>query len=212
MVTYTVTFSTVAQVSGKPAKETRKFVTAHTVPEDLLADVVSDFAEGHEGVKLISSDGSDVDISLKDVVKGLQEDDSDVPGISQDSTAKTALILVGRPLRPKATQQGVFAHHSTAMAAPGMMPAAQVCKRGRMQSTDPAKSQLGQKQSDQLSLQAANLMRPCAQALCSREAEAPWPFHPLAEQPLKHVTITGLLLMPGMADVTYPKLEKALGK
>lgn len=167
------------QVSGKPAKETRKFVTAHNVPEDLLADVVSDFfAEDHEGVKLISSDGSDVDISLKDVVKGLQEDDSYVPGISQESTAKTALILVGRPLRPKATQQGVFAYHSKAMAAPGM-PAAQVCKRGRVRTQDQAKSQLGQKQSEQLSIQAGNLMRLCAHALCSREAEAPGCSTPL---------------------------------
>ena len=87
MKAYTLTFSIPAQLSRKPAIERRKFVTVRIVLENLPAEVVTDFAEGHKAVELVLSDGSNVDIGLRDTVKGRKAGDS-VPSSSLIRTAQ----------------------------------------------------------------------------------------------------------------------------
>ena len=206
MQSYKLTFETVKRQNDKPILERQKFVTAHTDGKDMLAAIVSVFAEGHEAVRLVSSDGNNVEIDLVETVRGLQAGD-DVPGISQDRAARTGLILVGPPQRPIQKHHGVISGPSTAMLLPGP-PIPPAYKRGRMQSSDPEKTKLGQKTAGQLPLKAQNLLHSWMRSLCSREAEPPWLFRAYDEQRLAGLVIGRLLRRDELAGKTYGTVEK----
>ena len=106
---YTLTFTSISQTNGRPTTVRHRYVTPRTDGQDMLQEIVLAFAEGHEAVRLVSSDGKGVDIDLTETVRGLQAGDQ-VPGISQDSQARTGVILVGAPQRPIQQQQSILPH------------------------------------------------------------------------------------------------------
>ena len=127
---YTMTFTSISQTNGRPTTVRHRCVTPHTDGQNMLQEIVLAFAEGHEAVRLVSSDGKGVDIDLIETVRSLQAGDQ-VPGISQDSQARTGVILVGAPQRPIQQQQSILASPSIATPPPGA-PSAKACKKGRI--------------------------------------------------------------------------------
>ena len=210
MDSYKITFRTVSQVNGKPTKQRHKYVTEHTDGKAMLAEIVSVFADGYEAVRLISSDDDNVDIDLIETVMGLQAGGK-MPGISQDSVARTGVILVGAPERPIEKQHSIATGPSTAILPPGQ-PAAKAFKKGRAQTEDPQKSRAGQNAAELLPLGAQSLMRRWARVLFSRKAEAPWEFHAHTEQRLWDILLRGLLLRPELAGESSAKLENAVNR
>ena len=207
MDSYTSTFTTISQTNSRPTKEKHKFVTSHTDGQATLQDIVLAFAEGHEAVNLVSSDGKGVAIDLIETVRGLQAGDQ-VPGISQDSQARTGVILVGAPQRPIQKQHMTLASPSIATPLPGA-PAAKAYKKGRTQAQEPDKSKIGQRTAELLPLTCQKPLYLWTRSLCSREAEAPWQFHPYKQQRLWELLIKGLLRMPELAGKTYTKVERS---
>ena len=201
---YTLTFTSISQTNGKPTTVRHRYVTPRTDGQDMLQEIVLAFAEGHEAVRLVSSDGKGVDIDLIETVRGLQAGDQ-VPGISQDSQARIGVILVGAPQRPIQQQQSILASPSIATSSPGA-PSAKAYKKGRIQSQDPDKSKLGQRTAKLLPLDSQRPLHLWTRSLCGRYAEAPWQFHSFKDQPLRDLLIRGLLRMPELAGETYAKV------
>lgn len=208
MESYTIIFRTIAQQNGRPTMTRNKFVTGMTKGKTLLATIVSEFAPGYETVRLLSSDGNNVDIDLAETVELLQAG-AEVPGISQDSAQKTGVILVGGGERP--IQQHLSLSDGSRVALPPPnQPAAKVYKKGRMQASDPAKSKLGMGTGKQLPLGAGPVLHRWTRFLCSREAEAPWAFHDFDKQHLRDATVRGLLQRSELAGETYNKVGSAM--
>ena len=202
---YILTFTSVSLTNGKPTTEIQKYVTPRTKGPRLLHDILSTFAAGHEAVKLLSSDGKGVEINLEDVVEGLQAGE-EVPGIAQDTQAKTGVILVGAPQRPIQEQQNTTVSPSIATPAPGA-PAAKVYKKGRVQSDDPSKSKVGQRTAKLLPTDSHTPLHDWTRSLFGRDAEAPWLFRPFEDQPLKKLLVKGLLQRPEFAGENGSKVE-----
>ena len=199
-----MTFSSISQTNGKPTTELQKYVTPRTKGPKLLQDIVSTFAAGHESVKIISSDGKGVEIDLDDVVEGLQAGHK-VTGISQDTEAKTGVILVGAPQRPIQKQQNTAVSPGIAMPPPEA-PAAKAYKKGRVQSDDPNKSKVGQRTAKLLPSDCHPALHEWTRSLFGRDAEAPYLFRTFDKQPLKNLLVKGLLQKPEFSGETGAKV------
>ena len=95
-----------------------------------------------------------------------------MPGINQDSVARTGVILVGAPERPIEQHHSIAAVPGTSVLAPSK-PAAKVFKKGRVQTEDPQKTSAGRNTAELLPLGAQNLLRRWVCTLFSRKNEAP---------------------------------------
>ena len=207
---YKLAFWTVSQQNGQPTLQLQRFITKRTDAKALQADFVATFAAGYENVRLLSSEAQDIDIDLTDTVLGLQNDDS-VPGISQDTAARTAMIFVGAPERPLQKHSSAANTPGFATPQPGQAPPENY-KKGRIRSLEHQKTSLRQQTAGQLFLKAANRMRVCMRLLCSRRTEAPWQFHAYEQQQLGGVVARAILQMLEAAEETHAKVVKATKK